>query len=70
MKADKIRGMDVAELKTKAGETTEQLFHLKFKLAMGQTDGLKKMRELKKDRARMLTILGEKSLAAQKAEKK
>ena len=66
MKADKIRGMDSAELKTKAAETTEQLFHLKFKLAMGQTDGLKKMRELKKDRARMHTILNEKAQAEKK----
>jgi len=66
MKADKIRGMDAAELKTKAAETTEQLFHLKFKLAMGQTDGLKKMRELKKDRARLLTLLNEKARAEKK----
>ena len=66
MKADKIRGMDSAELKTKAAETTEQLFHLKFNLAMGQTDGLKKMRELKKDRARMHTILNEKAQAEKK----
>jgi large subunit ribosomal protein L29 len=66
MKADKIRGMDAAELKTKTVETTEQLFHLKFKTAMGQTDGVKKLRELKKDRARMLTILNEKARAEKK----
>jgi large subunit ribosomal protein L29 len=66
MKADKIREIDASDLKKKATETTEQLFHLKFKLAMGQTDTLKKMRELKKDRARMLTVLSEKARAEKK----
>jgi large subunit ribosomal protein L29 len=66
MKADKIRGMDAAELKTKAAETSEQLFRVKFQVAMGQTDGVKKLRELKKDRARMLTILSEKARAEKK----
>lgn len=66
MKADKIRGMDAAELATKTGETAEQLFRLKFQVAMGQTDGVKKLREVKKDRARMLTILNEKKRAEKK----
>ena len=66
MKADKIRGMDAAELATKASETGEQLFRLKFQVAMGQTDGVKKLREVKKDRARMLTILNEKKRAEKK----
>jgi large subunit ribosomal protein L29 len=66
MKADKIRGMDAAELKTKAAETAEQLFRVKFQVAMGQTDGVKKLRQLKKDRARMLTVLSEKARAEKK----
>lgn len=66
MKADKIRGMDAGELATKTAETAEQLFRLKFQVAMGQTDGVKKLREAKKDRARMLTILNEKKRAEKK----
>jgi len=66
MKADKIRGMDAADLKKTAAETAEQLFRVKFQVAMGQMDGVKKLRELKKDRARMLTVLSEKSRAEKK----
>jgi len=36
---------------------------LKFQLRMGQTDGLKKIRNIKKDRARIMTWLREKELA-------
>lgn len=66
MKADKIRELDEKELAVKAGEVAEQLFRLKFQMAMGQMDGLKKAREVRKDRARMLTILNEKKRAAAK----
>ena len=56
----KIRDMQIDELKNQDNEMTEQMFKLRFQLAMGQTESLKKMRELRKDRARLLTILGEK----------
>jgi ribosomal protein L29 len=36
------------------------LFRFKFQMGMGQLEGLKKYRALRKDRARMLTVLGEK----------
>ncbi len=60
MTAEKIRAMDVAELENKVKESSEQMFRIKFQMGMGQPDGLKKLRELKKDRARLLTIIGEK----------
>lgn len=66
MTAEKIRAMDVAELENKVKESQEQMFRIKFQMGMGQTDGLKKLRELKKDRARMLTIIGEKNKGAKK----
>lgn len=69
MKADKIRELDEKELATKAGDVAEQLFRLKFQMAMGQMDGLKKSREIRKDRARMLTILNEKKRSAAAAKK-
>ena len=56
----KIRDMSVDELRNQDAEMIEQMFKLRFQLAMGQTESLKKMRELRKDRARLLTILMEK----------
>jgi large subunit ribosomal protein L29 len=64
MKAEKIRDIDAKELTVKVKETEEQIFRLRFQMAMGQTDGLKKYRELKKDKARILTVLREKELKA------
>lgn len=62
MKADKIREFDNADLATQERETREQMFRLRFQLTMGQTDGLKKLRTLKKDRARILTTLRQREL--------
>jgi large subunit ribosomal protein L29 len=60
MKATKYRELDVAELERQTEDTQEQLFRLRFQIGMGQTEGLKKYRNLKKDRARLLTVLGQK----------
>ena len=57
MKIDKIREIDTQELTRQSNDAREQMFRLRFQLTMGQTDGLKKLRQLKKDRARMLTTL-------------
>ena len=56
----KIRDMSRDELQRYEGEINEQMFKLRFQWAMGQTETLKKMRELRKDKARILTILQEK----------
>ena len=63
MKADKYRGIDVADLQRQVSDAQEQLFRLRFQMGMGQTEGLKKYRSLKGDRARMLTVLREKDAA-------
>ena len=60
MKAEKMRGMDAAELQRQSFDAQEQLFRLRFQMGMGQTEGLKKYRNLRKERARMLTVLKEK----------
>ncbi len=60
MKADKLRNMDATDLQRQVQDAQEQLFRLRFQMGMGQLEGLKKYRLLKKDRARMLTVLGEK----------
>ena len=61
MKADKFRNSDASELQRQVQEAQEQLFRFKFQMGMGQMEGLKKYRTLRKDRARMLTVLGEKA---------
>ena len=40
----------------------EQNFRLRFQMSMGQADGLKKVRNIRKDRARILTILRDREL--------
>ncbi|HZT39065.1 MAG TPA: 50S ribosomal protein L29 [Bryobacteraceae bacterium] len=62
MRAEKIREIDTTELQRQAADAADQLFRLKFQMAMGQTDGLRKYRALKRDRARMLTILRQREL--------
>ncbi|MCL6507681.1 MAG: 50S ribosomal protein L29 [Bryobacteraceae bacterium] len=64
MRAEKFRELDTNELQVQLREITEQLFRLRMQLSLGQTEGLKKYRALKKDRARVLTILRERELAA------
>ena len=51
------------ELAHQQRELADQLFKLKFQLKMGQTESLKKIRDLKKDIARIKTIEREKQLA-------
>ena len=66
MKAQKVRDLDDNELRNQLRDMDEQMFRLQFQLNMGQTDGLKKLRGLRKDKARMLTILRERELAGAK----
>lgn len=68
MKANKLREVDTAGLAGQTEETQEQLFRLRFQIGMGQTDGLKRYRELRKDRARMLTIQREREIDPAKAQ--
>jgi large subunit ribosomal protein L29 len=62
MKAEKLRGIDAADLQRQVQDAQEQLFRFRFQMGMGQLEGLKKYHSLKKDRARMLTVLGEKGV--------
>jgi large subunit ribosomal protein L29 len=70
MKADKVRDLDTNELTRQLGEIDEQLFRLQFQMSMGQMDGLKKVRAIRKDRARIHTILRERALTEPVAEEK
>ena len=67
MRADKVRDLDSNELQHQIRESQDQLFRLRFQFGMGQMEGLKKYRELKRDRARMLGVLRERELDPAKA---
>jgi large subunit ribosomal protein L29 len=70
MNADKIRNLTNDELRHQERDLADQLFKLKFQLNMGQTESLKKIRGLRKDIARIKTIVREQQLASEKSEKK
>jgi len=57
----KLRDLSVDELERREAELSEQMFRLRFQWAMGQTETLNKIREIRKDRARLLTIMREKN---------
>jgi large subunit ribosomal protein L29 len=66
MKAQKVRDLDDNELRNQLRDMDEQMFRLEFQMSMGQAEGLKKVRTMRKDKARMLTILRERELAGAK----
>jgi large subunit ribosomal protein L29 len=64
MKADKVRNLTDEELSQQQRELSDQLFKLKFQLNMGQTESLKKLRGLRKDIARVKTVVREREMTA------
>jgi large subunit ribosomal protein L29 len=67
--ADKARGLDSAELAKQLRDSAEQVFRLRFQMSMGQMEGVKKLRSLRKERARILTVLRERELHREPAHK-
>ena len=65
MKAQEVKDLDEHELKAQVHEIQEQLFRFRFQMSMGHTDGLKKVRNMKKDLARVYTELRARELAVQ-----
>ena len=57
----KLRDMSNDELNNQSADMRAQLFRLRFQWIMGQTEALKQIRELRKQRARLETILREKT---------
>ena len=56
---DKYREMGEDELRAEAARLRESLFRLKFKLALGEVDAVKRIRQEKKALARIETLSGE-----------
>ena len=54
---EKFREMNSNELEIQQRELAEQIFRLSFQLSTGQAEGLKKLREAKRDLARVKTLL-------------
>jgi len=63
MKISEIRGLGINELQTKNGELAEELFRLKIRHASGQLESTASLGRLRKDIARIATVLKEKEAA-------
>ncbi len=59
---EKYRNMNRNELEIQERDLGEQIFRLRFQMTTGQSEGLKKLREAKKDFARVKTLLRENEL--------
>lgn len=62
MKANEILKFDTAELMKKIDELKTELFNLRFQLATGQLENTARIKEVKKDIARMKTIIRQREL--------
>ena len=61
-KAKELRDVDRDELETRLAETKEELFNLRFQNATGQLDNYKRLGQLRRDVARIKTLLREREL--------
>ena len=64
MKISEIRNLNENDLKTKLKDLKSELFNLRFQLAINQLENPMRIRAVKKDIARVQTILREKELSA------
>lgn len=60
MRPSDLRAMTVEELKEKEKELRKELFNLRFRLATGEVENPMRIRSVRKDIARILTIMTEK----------
>ena len=63
MKATEVRELGVDELRARVKDLDDQLFRLRIQKSMGQLEAPAKVRELRRDLARVKTILREKQAA-------
>ena len=61
MKATELRAMSAEDLATKLADLKQELFNLRFQHAINQLDNPHKIADVKKDIARVMTILSEKN---------
>jgi len=65
-RVEKFRDMKPEELQLQERELSEQVFRLRFQMSSGQSEGLKKLREARKDLARVKTLLHEQAPKSEK----
>lgn len=68
MKTKELRELSDEELVKKLGEAKEELFNLRFQLSTAQLENPLKIRQVRKDIARIETIRRERELRAQEAQ--
>jgi len=61
MKATEIRELSAEQLEAKLKELKEELFNLRFQLAINQLDNPHRITAVKRDIARVMTVLNEKN---------
>jgi large subunit ribosomal protein L29 len=64
MQASELRNLNVNEIKSKLDSTYQELFNLRFQWSSGQLEDHNRLTALRRDIARMKTILRERELAA------
>ena len=62
MKASEIRDMNLEEMRLKVSDLKEELFNLRFQHEIGQLENPQRMKQTKKDIARIETIINEVTL--------
>jgi large subunit ribosomal protein L29 len=62
MELEKIRNLSDEELAHQVKTTAEQLFRLRFQVSLGQNDGVKKLRLMRKEIAQIKTVARERAL--------
>ncbi len=67
MKAKEVRDLSVNELEVKLGELKEELFNLRFQLATGQLDNPLRISAVRKNIARVKTVMRERELNIKRA---
>ena len=65
MKASELRELSVEELQTKLAELKEELFNLRFQLAVNQLDNSNRIGAVKKDIARVSTVIRQREIAGE-----
>jgi large subunit ribosomal protein L29 len=66
MKAQELADLDADELAAKLAEAKDELFKLRFQNVTGQLDNHQRLREVRKDIARVLTVMRQRELAEER----
>ena len=66
-KVSELRDLATEELEQRVDELDDQVFRLRLQKSMGQSDAAYKMKGLRRDRARVKTLLRERELEAARA---